>query len=80
MIVHTSAPVGDDAFTSDVFGPSFPLSFSHTTSESTSPGFNIDASLELMDGDMQFDFFVGMGLNNDAQVCFVGLGFVKHWR
>ncbi len=49
LIVHTSVPVGDDAFTTDAFDPSFLLSFAHTTSESTSLGYNIGASLETMD-------------------------------
>lgn len=46
LIVHTSVPIGDDAFTSDAFDPSFLFSFAHTTSESTSLGYNIGASVE----------------------------------
>ena len=49
LIVHTSIPVGDDAFTSDAFDPSFLLSLAHTTSESTSLGYNVGASLETGD-------------------------------
>ena len=49
LIVHTSVPVGDDAFTTDASDPSFLLSFAHTTSESTSLGYNIGASLETME-------------------------------
>lgn len=49
LIVHTSVPVGDDAFTSDAYDPSFLLSFAHTTSETSSFGYNIGASLETGD-------------------------------
>lgn len=75
LIVHTSVPVGDDAFTSDAFDPSFLLSFAHTTSESTSLGYNIGASLDTGDNGVggettlaSLDYSVAFGFDIAKQV------------
>jgi len=45
LLVHLTAPVGDDAFSSDEFDPSFLFAFSHTLNERSSIGYNVGASL-----------------------------------
>lgn len=45
LLVHTTVPVGDDAFTSDQWDPSYLLSFSHTLSKRWSLGYNLGAEL-----------------------------------
>lgn len=41
LLVGTSVPVGDDAFTSDRFDPNLRLAFSHTLSERVGLGYNV---------------------------------------
>jgi len=46
LILHINTPIGDDAFSTDAFDPSFLVAFSHTLSETSSLGYNLGASLE----------------------------------
>ncbi len=41
LVVNTSVPIGDDAFTSDRFDPNLRLAFDHGLSESVSLGYNV---------------------------------------
>ncbi len=50
LLVSTSVPVGDDAFTSDRFDPAFRLAFSHTLSERVGLGYNVGLGFESAPG------------------------------
>ncbi len=51
VLISTSVPVGDDAFTSDRFDPALRLAFAHTLSNTVGLGYNLGLSFDSSLGD-----------------------------
>ncbi len=51
LLLSTSVPIGDDAFTSDRFDPALRLALAHTLSERVSLGYNLGLAFESGFGD-----------------------------
>ncbi len=51
LLLSTSVPVGDDAFTTDRFDPALRLALAHTLSERVSLGYNLGLAFESSRGD-----------------------------
>ncbi len=73
LLLGTSVPVGDDAFTSDRFDPALRLALAHTLSERVSLGYNLGLAFESGvgdDGDRDtlsnafYTVALGLGLND----------------
>lgn len=74
VLVGTSVPVGDDAFTSDRFDPALRLALSHTLSERLSLGYNLGVGLESeeLDGERHT-------LSTYLYTVALGIGLSERW-
>ncbi|RMH21396.1 MAG: transporter [Acidobacteria bacterium] len=75
LLVASSVPVGEDAFTTDAFDPSFRLSLAHTLSERLSLGYNLGMEWETGAGDDGRERTLGSAIYTLA----LGIGLSERW-